>query len=100
MALARAGSISLAWRAFTSAMTRPMSFIELAPVSTMIAWIAALASSSLSCLGRKRSMTAVESGLRAAVERYASGVPAGEETAALETFTALKAARLAKQAHA
>ena len=40
--LARAGSMLLAWRAFTSAMTRPMSFIDEAPSSAMIAAIAAL----------------------------------------------------------
>ena len=44
-----AGSMLVAWRAFTSAMTRPMSFMLDAPSSATIAPIAALASSSLIC---------------------------------------------------
>ena len=36
-ALARAGSMALAWRSFTVAITRPMSFIEEAPSSAMMA---------------------------------------------------------------
>ena len=60
--LARAGSIAPPRRSFTSAITRPMSFIELAPVSAMIAPIAADASASLICAGRKRSITAMKGG--------------------------------------
>src|SRR5437868_4812386 len=46
-------------RSFTSAITRPMSFIDEAPVSATMARIWASASASRSCLGRKRSITAI-----------------------------------------
>ena len=52
-ALARAGSIAPPRRSFTSAITRPMSFIDDAPVSAMIARIAASASASLNCGGQE-----------------------------------------------
>ena len=56
---AQIGAIVPPRRSFTSAITRPMSFIDEAPVSATIAWIAAVASASLSCRGRKRSITAI-----------------------------------------
>ena len=52
-AAARAGSIEAPRRSFTSAMTRPMSFIEEAPVSATISRIFASASASLSCFGQE-----------------------------------------------
>ena len=51
--LARAGSIEAPSRSFTSAMTRPMSFIDDAPVSATISRIFASASASLSCCGQE-----------------------------------------------
>ena len=61
-ALARAGSIWVPSLTFTSAMTRPMSFIDEAPVSAMIDWIAALASASLN-LGRQEALDHGDLGL-------------------------------------
>ena len=52
-ALARAGSIEPAWRSFTRAMTRPMSFIDDAPVSAMIACDGGAASASLHLRGQE-----------------------------------------------
>ena len=50
---ARAGSIDAPSRSFTSAITRPMSFIEHAPVSATISRIFASASASLSLRGQE-----------------------------------------------
>jgi hypothetical protein len=58
-ALARAGSIDPPSLSFTSAMTRPMSFMLVAPVSATISRIFASASAAPNCCGRKRSMTAI-----------------------------------------
>src|SRR5690606_24240310 len=57
-ALASVMSISEPWRAFSAAITLPMSLIEMAPVSALIAAIAARVSSSLSIWGRNSSITA------------------------------------------
>jgi SulP family sulfate permease len=50
-----------AWRSLRTAMTRPMSFATLAPVSAIAALTAASSSASPICFGRKPSMTAISS---------------------------------------